>query len=437
MASKRRFTPGLIVALAIAVVLAPLCIVSANDRVAGNDLPFAGLGSIDVGPNVNLPSAWFALSKNSPDADRLALAALTGDPLNQTALDILEGSAEKHNDAVRADAVYRVSAGLGWRDPATQRYWFEAAIGDHDYVQAAKHLDAMFRVGAIDSGAAEEISTLEQTPGGREAWVTQMRLQPFWIGPYIVGSANVTGQQWPARLATLELARRNGAILPQDMLGYLSSQLLRAGDILQAYQVWTNFGGGVLPPAGSLLIANGDFQRAVSSTSTMPFDWHVSSNSAAIAAAGAGFAGISGQALRVDIDSYPDNPIATIWLALKAGVYEIGWSISAAGDNENAQVIPKVQCGASHETMSAKTAPDGTAQNPRFVFVVPPGNTCLFQSLALNALPETMGTRTVWLDNVTISPLATEPVVTAPAPPAPMIRLRPLRINLRTRSRSH
>ena len=96
-----------------------------------------------------------------------ARAALNRDPVNQRLLG-LWGSAElARGEDARAEAIFRVAGGLGWRDRPTQLYWYAVARDGGDFVVAASRLDALLRTGANEF--LPELRELESVSAGRAA----------------------------------------------------------------------------------------------------------------------------------------------------------------------------------------------------------------------------------------------------------------------------
>lgn len=141
-----------------------------------------------------------ALAANQPrDAEVAARRALASDPVDPSVIGLLGWSALRSGDAARAEAAFRVSGTMGWRDPYTQLFWIDRGLALGAADSAAERLDALMRQSPGLPSADPLFAAITASVEGRTALAGRLAEQPNW-GP--------TFLQAPRTLPVEQLANR-------------------------------------------------------------------------------------------------------------------------------------------------------------------------------------------------------------------------------------
>ena len=213
--------------------------------------------------SANAAHAVLALSrKDFPAAEEAAGASIAASPLNRDAVGLLALSRLLQNKADPADAAFRVSGQLGWRDTPTQLYWYAVGIDNGDYTLAAQRIDALLRANPDYPEAPRLIRPLESTPAGRAALVARLRERPEWLGRFARPGDNFTDEQLADRSAVLALLAQQHVVLGCDGVSALATRLVDRGMRSEGVALWKSqcgreqtSGAGLFDPGFGALAA--------------------------------------------------------------------------------------------------------------------------------------------------------------------------------------
>ena len=74
-----------------------------------------------------------------------ASKAVAADPVDPASTALLGTAYLLTEQPAEAEAAFRIAARFGWRQPATQIYWYEAALQSGDWPRAVDRADALLR----------------------------------------------------------------------------------------------------------------------------------------------------------------------------------------------------------------------------------------------------------------------------------------------------
>lgn len=226
--------PRQMLALAAAAVLALACIASAADR--------GGTGTrllpARLAPGATLETARQAAVAGDRAAGTRAGAAVAAHPINADALALLGAAALADGDATTADAAFTAAAQLGWRNPATQLYWFTVGLGLGDARVTAERLDALLRTGHRSRATELALATLEASPRGRAALAAQLAQAPAWRDAFAADTATLSGAALDRRVAVLARARSAGMQVDCGALTAAVKTLVARGSPHPATRLW-------------------------------------------------------------------------------------------------------------------------------------------------------------------------------------------------------
>lgn len=256
---------------AVAVLYAFAAWGNGMDR-ASRDFPSAArLVPTPFRAEADRSAAASALSRQQPHlAAALANAALRHDPVDARSTALLGAARLLDRDPQAAEAAFRVSARFGWRDPLTQAYWYETALGLGDYDLAAMRLDALLRSGAALVPAEVLLAPIEATPQGRIALARRLARLPVWADRYLAPPGDLARDAL-IRRAEVVAALRDTRSLGCARVGALTRALLERGERARAQSVWqahcplSRIGSGIV---------DADFGQIGRDGGEAPFGWN-------------------------------------------------------------------------------------------------------------------------------------------------------------------
>jgi hypothetical protein len=113
-----------------------------------------------------------------------SLGAILADPMDAGSSSGLGLARLKLKQGVAAEAAFRVSGQLGWRDQETQLYWMALSANSGAFSLAAQRADALLRQDASLREQPAVLAQLEASPAGRKALAERLVLHPAWAGDY-------------------------------------------------------------------------------------------------------------------------------------------------------------------------------------------------------------------------------------------------------------
>ncbi|ANU06907.1 hypothetical protein [Paraurantiacibacter namhicola] len=179
-----------------AVLLAVPTLGSALDRISADHPTMAGhVPDIIASEAMLARGRMAALADDYARAEALAAKAIASSPADPRMLGLLGQARLQAGDADGAEAAFRASAAFGWREPATQAYWLQAALGAGDWASAALRADALLRARAPLRSDFALLAPFEATAEGRAAFAPLVADAAPWTEAYLMpgNSADADG----------------------------------------------------------------------------------------------------------------------------------------------------------------------------------------------------------------------------------------------------
>jgi hypothetical protein len=114
-----------------------------------------------------------------------ARAAVANDPVDIDSPALLGSALLVSGQDVAADKAFRVAARFGWRNAATQGYFYDAALQAGDLRVAADRADALLRTHPRLIDQQRLLEPLESDPAGRTILASHLLQQPPWLRDYL------------------------------------------------------------------------------------------------------------------------------------------------------------------------------------------------------------------------------------------------------------
>jgi hypothetical protein len=222
------------VAVVGALVYAALAIGNGLDRLAFDrpelasavPAPFA-VNALEVLGEAQLHKAPRAAE---PYAEHLVARA----PVEPFSTALLGAARYAAGDGTGADQAFRVAGQLGWRIPATQAYWRQAALAAGDFPVAAQRLDALLRRDPELLRDAAALAPFERDARGEAALAVRLAKRPPWLGWYTGEVDPVPADVLARRLPSLMMLGDRGVVLGCDAIAPGVRKLVAAGMTGQA-----------------------------------------------------------------------------------------------------------------------------------------------------------------------------------------------------------
>lgn len=386
-----------------AVALGVLCTAAAFDRAnfigAAVRIPYG----FDLGVGSTERNAVMLLATGAnKEAIATARQLVARDPLGQHSLSLLGTAQLMNGDADGAHAAYVAAGKMGWRDPATQIYLLDTAIGLEDASLAAQRLDALRRMWANSGEITERaIAFLESSEEGRQALAERLALNPKWKTDYLASIDGAPAGDLEHRLDVLAAARKAGMTVSDEQLSKLLHSLIRSGEISLAARMTQRFGASDF----TATVRNSGFEAPINETAPNPFEWLLRSNANASVRIDEAPAPLEGKALRIDSSGTVRSTVAEQYLVLPPGIYEVRWRSVGGGGGKAEPIFLSIACQPSNAPLRADaTVPHGNHVSTASFSV--PAADCGAQTLKLVVLPQDATERKpLWIDDMTIRKL--------------------------------
>ena len=331
-----------------------------------------------------------ALSGRAAEALPLAQRLVRRDPLSPHAAGLLGTARLAVGDTSSATSAYRVSARLGWRDGATQVFWFEDAMRRGDVSLAVVRFRAIaqqwWNAPAIDQLAAR----LEAVPAGRAALAVGIAQGDKWAVPYAMPDAGQSAERLASSADVLVSASALGEKLGCDAVTTMVDTLIQPRGAL-AGRLWFAQCSRAQRPG---TLADGGFERLPVAGLTTGFDWRFPGNGALDAAVVDGPDG--GHVLQLQSSAASLVPVVAQRLVLTPGRYRVSWLEPNANPS---RIAASLSCTADR---SAADPQAGLNSGLRQAAYVTARGGCEAPLLQLWLKP---GSGTVTVDNVSIERL--------------------------------
>lgn len=233
------FSIGRIVLTGALAVFAAAAVASGLDRESYRALGVEQSVPRPFRAQADRSAAVIALSRQEAAAAlRHATAAVAHDPVDRDSTALLGAAQLLANRSDAAAASFRVAARFGWRNTATQLYWFDAAMTAGDLAVATDRADAVLRVHPAFAQRENLLETIETTPKGRELIATHLRQRPFWLPTFLKWNAAIPAEALNNRVKTVLGLAQGTFRLPCDEVAPFVTTLVDRGHRADAERVW-------------------------------------------------------------------------------------------------------------------------------------------------------------------------------------------------------
>jgi hypothetical protein len=217
-------------------------------------------------------AAETALTRNDSSwALASARAAVSSDPVDPDATPLLGSALLLANKPSDAEKAFRIAARFGWRNLATQAYWYQAALNAGAMDVAVDRADALLRTHPQRFLTEDLLKPVESDPRGRELWAQRLQENPPWLADYLTIDDDTPDDMVGRRLAVLTTADAERHPLGCDRVASFTRVLLARGRRSDAEALWNNH-----CPSQKVTgyISDPDFTRTISHRGAgLPFSW--------------------------------------------------------------------------------------------------------------------------------------------------------------------
>lgn len=256
---------------------------SAFDRMAHDEPRIARLVPEPFRAGADLAQGRLALIRGQESAARdMAGQAVDASPVDPATLALLGQARLANGELVAAQNAFRSAAAFGWREPATQAYWLQAALQAGDWQGAGLRADALLRSQSELRGDFALLAVFEGTGAGQAVLSGLVAGRPPWLHAYLQ----------PASVPDDAALVRRAAFLGQPGLPGVTcqfvlpmvEQLLARGAAGQGRALWQSRCGGVADGG----LQDGKFAQ-LAAGSANPFGWRrVASGDVSLSGGGRG-----------------------------------------------------------------------------------------------------------------------------------------------------
>lgn len=334
---------------ALAALFAIAAVGSGLDRIIAEARP--------ASPAAESVPAWFAdaslrrsaaieLSEGRfASAADLARKATLRSPLEPTSTGLLGAARLGTGDPAKADAAFRVSGQLGWRDAVTQTYWMRVALLVGDYPVAAQRLDALLRQQPERTDQADLLAPFESNAAGRAVLSERLAQDPGWTSNYFNPIRSLGKEQLAQRALVATLLGRDHP-LGCGGIGRFVRRLIAEEAVIAAHALWQLH----CPSARGERIADPDLTNLFGNDPS-PFGWENHSD---------GSVNIrrvdSGGGLVIENTAPFARNFARQMLVLPPGIYRLSWRATEANGEVSRRIEALAGCGSS-ATIQIDTEP--------------------------------------------------------------------------------
>ncbi|HYD24915.1 MAG TPA: hypothetical protein VEB68_08955 [Croceibacterium sp.] len=197
-----------------------------------------------------------------------ARAAVAADPVHPASTALLGTARLVDGDLAGAETAFRVAARFGWREPATQLYWYEAALRSGDLPRAAERLDAVLRTRPGFPASEQLLAPVESSAAGRAALIARLRQRPLWLTGYLRTHGQSDAIFARRALVLAELARAGSRLGCLPVAPFVEDALER-GARREGERAWLAHCPGASLDGG---VVDGGFER-FGRAGPSPFGW--------------------------------------------------------------------------------------------------------------------------------------------------------------------
>lgn len=256
--------------IAAAVAYGALVFGNGADRLTETSQQWGRIVPAPFRAKADVAAAVDALTRHdAAGAQAYGKRAVEASPMDRTAVGVTAYARYLADDADAADAAFRVSGQLGWRDVPTQLYWYQVGLQSNDYQLAAQRADAILRANPEYPGIQALLQPLEASPQGREALLARLVERPGWLGNYAFPAPDAKRDAMLARSAVLGALARRGIALGCKTVSAFAFQLADSGLRGAARGLWSDH---CSRQASNAVPDDPQFQRLAPERAS-PFDW--------------------------------------------------------------------------------------------------------------------------------------------------------------------
>lgn len=242
-----------------------------------------------------------------------AARGLSASPIDPAASANLAVARLARGDARGAEAAFRISAELGWREPLTQLYWLRIALDQSDWRNAALRFDALARQYPDTPAVAEAAGLLEASPQSRAMLAGLIAGGARWSAAYAMNANQNLGSRAEVLLEVSRLGRRLGCEMIAPPV-----RALAASDPQTGAALWRAHCPDTGAPGA---LADGALEHIRIAGPRTPFEWDLAGHGALETAPGS--PGRGGLELRSAAAG--PLPVLSQLVALRPGGYRVSW----------------------------------------------------------------------------------------------------------------
>lgn len=363
LAMSRPRVPGL---LSIAGALALACYgtvaaISGADRLSTTpDSTTRGLVEWPYDTMSARMRAMDALSRNQPaQAEQLAARAVVSDPMDPVPIGVLGRALQAQGQSEAADAAFRVSGNMGWRDVATQLYWIDRGLDLGDANVAAQRLDAIMRQFPDNPNRDALINDVIASVEGRTALAERFALGAPWQAAFVMTPDGTPPEVLLQRADVIRRTPRQ--TFACERMAWLTSALVKFDLMDQAQDVWLRS-----CDVGTSLVHDGNFANLNLNDQSRAslFDWRVPAAGDIEMLVNEPTPETRGlRQVDVRVNGASTQPVLQQMLVLPAGRYRISWTMPEA-DGLALRSL-RIGLGCTFDQGLAKTATQQTGGKDR------------------------------------------------------------------------
>jgi hypothetical protein len=167
-----------------------------------------------------------------------ARAAVASDPVDPDATALLGAALLQSGEFDAAAEAFRIAARFGWRNLATQGYWYQAALDAGDYKVAADRADAILRAHPRLAEGAELLRPMEEDPAGQAVLAERLEGGPGWLETYLAPAADAPAETIARRYGVLSLVDPTRRRFGCSAVGPFAAALVEQGRRPDAQSLW-------------------------------------------------------------------------------------------------------------------------------------------------------------------------------------------------------
>lgn len=307
-----------------------------------------------------------------------------------------------------ARQAYALAARLGWRDEATQQYWFTDSMVRGDAKLAAVHLDGLLRAHPENPSRNAFLHVLLQYEEGRTALADQLRAEPSWARSFVTDIDGLDADDLAARADVVVRTGRLPDTGDEPVEGQAKDDPSR-WDCYAIAGLVNGLAGSGLPEqaaavhdavcgAGGGIVRDGNFERLRNRKPASILDWGFIQRGDATLA----FSPVDVTPAQIDISLASAGSLPVLGQVTTAGPgsYQVAWSMprtslrDAAGlkvtygcDLELADALDGMPIAGRGDRRTASfVVPDG-CDMPVLQFWLSPGHTVTLAGIEVHPVP--------------------------------------------------